>query len=251
MGIFDKKKKDMEKSYDDFRLKMFLNEMKENRTDSITNMVIEELVMRAQFVTPILKADDKTSIPMLISSDEKQFYPIFTSNDEFKEWGEVQGLTLVTLTFDDYAELVEKNEEAAGVVVNPYSDNLIIGRASVESFRTRKDLMTKGVAKHKVSKDTNVKLGEPKEYPAELVEALVRFLPEMEVVNRVWLRQMLKNNVPSLLLVVDHTGINEEVFPKMAEVARPYLKKTYIDMVDYREEFGKKATEKVEPFYKK
>lgn len=254
------------KEHDNFRLKILLKDLKENKTNEVLNMVLDEVVMRTKFISPmqlsnkpelledgtaIFKEDTLMRMPMLTSDDGKYYYAMFTGKDEYAQWENMKNLDTIQLTFDDFVALLEKNEEAVGAVLNPFSDNLIISRANMENLKTQKELRTKGIAVHKVNKDTKVMIGEPKDYPREMVEAITRYLPGVPEVNRVWLRLMTKNDIPSLLLVVDQNGEKEVVFKGIAEVAKPYLRKTYIDMVAYQDDFGKKAVEGVEPFYQK
>ncbi|MBQ7955430.1 MAG: enhanced serine sensitivity protein SseB [Lachnospiraceae bacterium] len=254
------------KSLDNFRLKVLLKEVKENKTDTVTSMVFEEIVMKAKFVSPAIfekKAENAgedgglfsegtiVRMPMITSPEGKGFYAMFTDYDEFENWTAVKGTDTMILSFDDYAALMEKSEQAEGVVLNPFSDNLVLNRQTMDYLRIQKELKTKGVAKRKVAKDISVLVGEPKEYPRELVEAVKRYLPDVPQVNRVWVRLMMKNNVQSLLLVVDQTGDKEEIFKGIALAAKPYLNKMYLDMVSYQDEFGKKAVENSEPFYEK
>lgn len=255
------------KEHDNFRLKILLKELKENKTDEVLNMVLDEVVMRTKFVSPmqlskkpelkedgtaVFTEDTLMRMPMVTSEEGKSYYVMFTGKDEYSQWENMKGLDTILLAFDDFVALMEKNQEAAGVVLNPFSDNLIITRTNMENLRTQKELRTKGIAVHKVTRDTKVQIGDPKEYPGEMVEAIKRYLPGVPEVNRVWLRLMKKDdNPPSLLLVVEQRGDKETIFKGIAEVAKPYLRKTYIDMVAYQDDFGKKAVEGVEPFYEK
>lgn len=241
-----------EKELNNFRLKVFLKEVKENKTESVVNMVFEEIVMRARFISPVLRSEnDKVQMPILVSPEGKHFYAMFTDKEEFENWESVKVSDTMMFTFDDYASMIAQNEQVAGVVLNPFSDNLVLNRATMEHLKTRKDLRTKGIARHKVTSDTQVMIGEPREYPTEMVEAIKEYLPSVPEVNAVWLRLMVKNNTPSLLLVVDLQGDKEKIFTDIARTAKPYLKKLYIDMVAYEDDFGKKAAGETKPFYVK
>lgn len=254
------------KEHDNFRLKILLKDLKENKTNEVLNMVLDEVVMRTKFISPmqlsrkpelkedgtaIFTEDTLMRMPMVTSEEGKNYYVMFTGKDEYEQWENMKNIDTILLAFDDFAALMEKNQEAAGVVLNPFSDNLIITRVNMEHLKTQKELRTKGIAVHKVTKDTKVQIGDPKEYPGEMVEAIKRYLPSVQDVNRVWLRLMIKDGNPSLLLVVDQSGVKEVVFRAIAEVAKPYLRKTYIDIVAYQDDFGKKAAEGAEPFYEK
>lgn len=251
-------------SSENFRLKVLLKEMKENRSEVSTNMVIEEVVMNTRFVTPaylsekpelnedgtvVFTEEIKLRIPAMSDGEGGFFYAMFTDKEEYAQWTGTEKLECITLTFDNYVELIQENEDIAGVVLNPFSDNLVFTRINMLHLKTQKELKTKGVAVHTVTRDMQVMIGEPKEYPQELVEVLKRYLPDVPEVKRAWIRLMLKNNNPSLLLVADLSGNATEIFKELAEVVKPYLKKMYIDMVSYKDEFGRNAVEGAEPFY--
>ena len=190
-------------------------------------------------------------MPMLSSAGGKHFYPVFTDHNELAKWKKMEKPNTLILTFDDYAAFLEKNEQAEGIVINPFSDNFVLNRKLMAHLKTQKDLRTKGVSRNKITKDTKVMVGEPKEYPTEMVEALQAHMKGVPAIERAWLRLMMKDNVQSFLVVVDFAGNREEIFGQIAAVARPHLKNIYLDMIPYQDGFGKKAVENVEPFYQK
>ena len=259
-------KVDVNKPLENFRLNVLLKEVKENQTETGMNMLFEEIVMNAHFLSVIFLSEppkqngDGTAVfqknttmqmPMLSSAGGKYFYPVFTDHDELAKWQRMEKPDTLILTFDDYAAFLEKNEQAEGIVINPFSDNFVLNRKLVAHLKTQKDLRTKGVSQNKISKDTKVMVGEPKEYPVEMVEALQAHMRSVPSIERAWLRLMIKDNVQSFLAVVDFTGNREEIFGKIAAAARPHLKNIYLDMIPYQDGFGKKVVENAEPFYQK
>lgn len=260
------KKVDVNKPLENFRLNVLLKETKENQTETGMNMLFEEIVMNAHFLSVIFLSElpkpneDGTAtfqknttmqMPMLSSAGGKHFYPVFTDHTELAKWKKMEKPNTLILTFDDYAAFLEKNEQAEGIVINPFSDNFVLNRKLMAHLKTQKDLRTKGVSRNKITKDTKVMVGEPKEYPAEMAEALQAHMRGVPAIERAWLRLMIKDNVQSFLVVVDFAGNREEIFGQIAAVARPYLKNIYLDMIPYQDGFGKKAVENVEPFYQK
>lgn len=260
------KKVDVNKPPENFRLNVLLKETKENQTETGMNMLFEEIVMNAHFLSVIFLSElpkpneDGTAtfqknttmqMPMLSSAGGKHFYPVFTDHTELAKWQKMEKPNTLILTFDDYAAFLEKNEQAEGIVINPFSDNFVLNRKLMAHLKTQKDLRTKGVSRNKITKDTKVMVGEPKEYPAEMAEALQAHMKGVPAIERAWLRLMIKDNVQSFLVVVDFAGNREEIFGQIAAVARPYLKNIYLDMIPYQDGFGKKAVENVEPFYQK
>mgnify|MGYP002511431395 CR=1 FL=1 len=172
--------------------------------------------------------------------------------EEIRKWTNCPSNKTAVLGFDNYAEMVLKDDKAEkieGIAINPFGANYILDRKVIEHIKTKKDVLTKGVAKQKVTKDTQVTLGEPKDYPTEMVEAIKAHLKENAIVKRAWLRLMYKEGEYSYLLVVDFEGDRNNVFGKIADTARPYLGDMYIDMVPFADDFGSRAVEGVEPFY--
>lgn len=257
---------DVNRPLENFRLNVLLKEMKENRTETGMNMLFEEIVMHAHFLSVIFLSEEPEPdgsgkavfpkgavmrMPMVSVPDGRSFYPVFTDHEQLAKWEQMKAPKTLILTFDDYAAMVLKNEQAAGIVLNPFSDNFVLDRKMIEHLKTGKDLRTKGVSRQKITKDTKVLLGEPKEYPAAMVEAVRSYLAGVPEVKRVWLRLMQRDALQSFLLVVDFEGDRDAVFQGIAGAVRPHLGKKYLDMVSWQDDFGKKATEKIIPFYQR
>jgi hypothetical protein len=189
---------------------------------------------------------------MLTTQDGKSFYPAFTDWGELKKWQSITSppKTLI-LSFDDYAAMVLQKEEVEGVVINPFGDNFLMNHQTLTHLKTQKDLNTKVVSQQVITKETKVLLGEPKEYPTEMVQAISDYLKQQPLARRAWLRLMFRDNEQSYLLVVDFSGDKDVLFGAIAGAARPYLNDMYIDMVPYQDSFGRDATEGVNPFYEK
>lgn len=250
------------------RLKGLLAAARVKRTQEyikdITNLIFEEIATQAHFLsvvelsqepvanedgTAIFQKDSMMRMPMISTQDNKHFYPVFTDWGEIRKWTNCPSNKTMILAFDDYAEMIVKDGKIEGIAINPFGANFILDRKTIEHIQTRKDIITKGVSKQKVAKDTQVTLGEPKDYPTEMVEAIKAYLNGEPAVRRVWLRLMYKSGEYSYLLVVDFEGDRNNVFGKIADAARPYLGDMYIDMVPFADDFGRRAVEGVEPFY--
>lgn len=259
---------DESRPLENFRLNVLLKEMRENRTETGMNMLFEEIVMHARFLSVIFLSKEPEPahdgsgkavfpesavmrMPMVSVPDGRSFYPVFTDHEQLAKWEQMKHPKTLVLTFDDYAAMVLKNDRAAGIALNPFSDNFVLDRKMIEQLKTGKDLRTKGVSRHKITKDTKVMLGEPKEYPAAMIEAVRAHLAGVPAVKRVWLRLMMRDTLQSFLLVVDFEGDRNTVFQGIAGAARPHLGKKYLDMVSWQDDFGKKATEKIIPFYQR
>lgn len=250
------------------RLKGLLAAARLKRTQEcikdITNLIFEEIAMQANFLsiielseepvangdgTATFQKDSMMRIPMISTQDNKHFYPVFTDWGEIRKWTNCPSNKTMILDFDSYAEMVLRDDKTEGIAINPFGADFILDRKTIEHIRTRKDIITKGVSEQKVTKGTQVTLGEPKDYPTEMVGAIKTYLNGEPAIRKAWLRLMCRNEEYSYLLVVDFEGDKDSVFGKIADAARPYLRNMYIDMIPFADDFGKQAVEGVEPFY--
>ncbi|MBP3458128.1 MAG: enhanced serine sensitivity protein SseB C-terminal domain-containing protein [Lachnospiraceae bacterium] len=246
------------------RLKGLLGEMKRNQTEYILNLVFEEVAMQAHFLsiisfsekpvsngngTATFQKGSTMSLHMLTTQDDKHFYPVFTDWSEIRKWQGCPSQETVIFTFDNYAEMILKDPDISGMVIDPFGANFVIDRKLAEHLKTKKDIMTKGVSEQKIEKETSVWLGEPKIYPTEMIEAVKGHLQNEPAVKTAWMRLMCREDQYSYLLVINFEGDKNKIFGEIANAARPYLDDMYIDMVPFASDFGHRAVEGVEPFY--
>ena len=263
---------DVNKPLENPVLKELFARVRQARTDEeraeAFNEAAEEIVMNAHFLsavefsqspedqgdgTAVCKAETTMSLAGLTTQDGRSFLPVFIDWEELGKWDAVRGETPSTMifSFDDYAAMVLGSDGGSGLVVNPFSDNMVITREMVAQWREHKQIVLTGHAEHTVKKDTQVLLGEPKEYPTVLVEALSDCAKREKSIQRLWLRLMQKDGEFSYLVIVENQGGGKPPYDQLAERARPYLNGMYVDMVPYGDGFGRDAAEGVEPFYKR
>lgn len=246
------------------RLKGLLAEMKVNKNEDLTNLLFEEIATQAHFLsiifltkepvsngngTATFQKDSVLQLPILSTQDKLNFYPAFTDWSEVRKWQGCPSDKTMIMDFDSYASMILKDPNIEGFVIDPFGVNFTVDRKLVNHLKTRKEIIKTGVSEQKVEKDTTVRLGEPKVYPTEMVEAIKAYLKQTPAVKRAWLRLMYKDNEYSYLLIIDFEGDKKEIFGGIAGAARPYLKDMYIDMVPYQDNFGKNAVKGVEPFF--
>ena len=103
-----------------------------------------------------------------------------------------------------------------------------------------------------VEKDTQVMVGDPVQVPDGLLEAVCQLAAQREDIRTLWLRQMVRQDgVQSLIIVVDHTGDQAQVFQAIAEAASAHCGQLPVDMIPYGTGFAEAATEDSQPFYHK
>lgn len=219
--------------------------------------VLIEKITQAHFLTPIimqgeiengiLTAGSTISFKMIANSSDESFFIAFTDWEELAKWSKDQEQTHIS-TYEDLKTMVLKDtEKVKGFVINPYGQNIVITPELMQYFARRKSEIV-------IEKDTKVMLGQPANYPSEMVNALSKFFKKHKEVESAYLFLAHKegDEKPNLLLVIGFTGEKSALFPQIAAIAQDYLgKDEYIDLVPMNTAFGKDATKDVTPFYKK
>lgn len=203
--------------------------------------------MEGEIENGVLKAGATISFKMLTNSLGESFFIAFTDWEELAKWSMEKEQTLIS-TYEDLKSMVLKDtKDAKGFVINPYGQNIIITPELMQYFSQRKSEIL-------IEKDTKVLLGQPANYPQEMVNALSKFFKKHKEVENAYLFLAHKegDEKPNLLFVIDFTGDKTTLFPQIAAVAQDYLgKDEYIELVPMNTEFGKDATKGATPFYKK
>lgn len=237
------------------------------RYNDCMNDIAREVALNARFLTVIgiddsavqdngdgsavFKKDSSIILESLTAADGKHFFPAFTDWNELRKSERYRNNNIKTLilSFDDYVALTQNNDY--GLVINPFSDNVVFSKENIVHMKEVKDNSQKGVHKQVIEKDTTVKIGIPENYPHIMVDAIARRANYMPEVKAIWLKLMIKEGEKSYLLIVDFVGDRQNIFGQLAEAGTPYLEPgMYIDMVPYNDEFGQSAASG-EPFYKK
>ena len=241
-------------------------ETPEEQKRDVLEKICEELAMKAYLLavininkesledkgdgTATFTKDTNLSFEMFAAPDGSPFLPVYTDWKNLHAGGNYNDREVNTLivSFDD---IVAITGGKSGAVINPFSDNFVMPSQMITQMSERKSLLTKGYAERVVTKNTNVLIGEPAEYPTEMVNAISKYAKGNKDINAIWLKLMVSGVQKSFLLVVDAKEEPRSVFSKIGEVARPYLSEgMYIDMVPFSDDFGRGAAEG-EPFYKR
>lgn len=236
--------------------------LSESHTEQSQRVFLEEL-KKARFLAPVmldpklsrgdpeigeatLQKGTNISFMLIEREDGSTYYPAFTDWEELRKWNQEPDISTWVLELADYRALFSQGEPVQkGFVINPLSQSLLI---SSEWLRGSEG----GFREHTVEEDTQVLLGEPKEYPYEMAEALKAHLREEKSVKKAYLQLMVKGEEKSYLLVIDFADAERRaLFDGIAHVARPYLDGMFLDMIPYDEDFGGKAAEGKKPFYRK
>ena len=182
-----------------------------------------------------LPKDTKISLMMVTSPEGKHYYLGFSDWDAAHEWQAKQAKAaqqIVLLRFDDYANMIAKNEAACGLVINPGDNSLRLERPLIESVKKQKDEVAHKIADavaqreaHRIHPGDTVTLVEPSILPDAMVDPICEILAGAPGVGSAYLSVMIVNGeARSYLLVLDGPK-DDKLFAAVAQAARPYLYK--------------------------
>uniref|UniRef100_UPI001431B19A enhanced serine sensitivity protein SseB C-terminal domain-containing protein n=1 Tax=Listeria valentina TaxID=2705293 RepID=UPI001431B19A len=127
-----------------------------------------------------------------------------------------------------------------GTVINPYSDNLVISRETLNFISEDSNIM----------KNEIVSFGIPNELPEKLMSKLTRYFTKSPVINAAFLLQLIRGKVnKSYLLVIDTS--DESILKELTSFSKYLNKGEILDIVSLKSDFGKTAVEGFSPFFVK
>lgn len=243
---------------DIFAERRALKSPSEEEQSALTNKLIGELVMNTTFIAPVKiipNADGSTqfTFQMVKSTDELNFFPMFTSSEDLEKWEAAKGVRTVQISFEYFAQMLEFNPEVSGVVINPFSDNLRVERALVDAWFRQKQLITQGHARHVITNDTECEFFAADPYPSELSERLVKAANGIPAIKSVWLLGAKIEGTEGYVAIADVEGDEAALtqsLKALGESCKGALDKP-IHLMPYASMLGKDAVENVIPIYSK
>lgn len=234
---------------------------KENIDKMIDNVIVSKFILPAN-VTPTRKArtengqtimEQATQVQfrLLENANKEKFFGVFTDTDELYKWTNTESAQKVVTDFDSLAQMVmDPKANVLGFVINPFGKSVTFPKQMVVAIKQQKDYME--MNNHTIKEGVPIQLGEPKEYPIDLMAALINHFSTEPLVNAAYLRMMQQEDQMSYLIVVDFIGDMSSTFESISKVAKPYLDdEIQLAMMPYSMDFGKNAVNGVEPFYVK
>jgi hypothetical protein len=190
--------------------------------------------------------------PNLVNQgDNTKWLPAFTDWEEFQKIYSREEWSGNISSYDDLIVLSNKSE---GIVINAGGVALRINEKNkhlIEEYRKNKDTLKEAkVIPQVLKKDTKVLIGEPKEYPTDMVHTMIRFMKTQKGIKKAYLRKMIKDDEMSYLVIVDFVGDKETIFKGIADAALPYLNGLNLDLHE-TDKWAMDICKDVKPFYKK
>ena len=224
-------------------LKKTIGAFRDENSPQKLNAVINELV-KSPLLTPALfdlqgapapkpGADGRIQLPkntkislmMLNNKEGKHYYMAFSDWDAVRDWQKhtSQKCQIMVVRFDDFANMLQKNKEASGMVINPGENSLRLESPLIESVKKQKDALAKAREASQIHPGDKVTIVEPTVLPDELLDPICEVLAQAPGVGSAYLQIMIVNDTTKRYLLVLDGPKDEKLFAAVAQAARPYL----------------------------
>ena len=236
------------------RLKDLLKKMYKDNNPKLENEILEEIIMKVNFLSYINSNENETNFGninfnVLKTDDDKVYLPAFTDAEELSKWGIPENMNTITLTFDDYVEIILDND-IDGLAINPFGDYYIISKKGLENLKNMKKERLK-VNEVRIEANSKILIDEPKQLPTMMMDAIKDCCDSLESINKAWILEMMTEKDKSWLLILDFEGDKNYIFSKISQAARNYLGNMYLDMLPYEDDFARNSVQNHKAFYVK
>lgn len=193
-----------------------------------------------------LEAD--TSVNILTLTDGR--IPVFTSNDRIFDHGAIkEEVQIMQMKAADLFEMTR----GATLVINPFSP---YGKDLLpDEIVQMLDGTLRASKKITIQKDTQVQIGQPANYPDQLIASLQKLFAERPNVNKAyigWLYNPESGDPPHYLFSIEVQGDFQSLFDEVGFTAEEYLEPNeVVDLVRFGMGTLDDYFERIEPFYKR
>lgn len=241
--------------------------MQADGTKENIDAMVEE-VFKAKFilpakVTPVTKAvtehgrtvmqqSTQMQFKLIQNGNKEMFFAIFTDIDELKKWQGTERDSKIVTDFDSVASMVmDPNANVSGFVINPFGKSVAFPKGMVHSIKQLRDFSKLDI--NKIEPGAKIQIGDPEEYPIDLMAALINHFGTQPHVNSAFLRFLQQEDGrKSYFVVVDFVGNMQETFDAIKKIADPFIDdEIELTMMPYSIEFARNAVRGVQPFYTK
>lgn len=168
---------------------------------------------------------------LLNTNDGKTLFPVFTDFEKSKKVQFGKGIEpkLVVRQTKDFDQLLTDNKQAAGIVINPGHDNVVIPRNLVAVVAGRMEA-PKPVTQPVPPVPFQIRYSEPSIYPTRAVNAVYDRCAQEKEISRVWLKQKSAGPMIVLNFIVEADRKEERLLNAVREVAVPLTKDVPVEV---------------------
>ena len=234
-------------------LKKAMEDLRAGFTREKEVKMFEEL-QKARFLSPVIFPEGvpgmQVRLVMINTPDGKAFFPVFTDHEEAMRlpMKETDRREYIVRSLKDFEVIFRDTRgQALGIVVNPFSNNIVLPRDLISKLNAAKasSIMTAATAPQKPKEPIPAALEprfeEPRIYPTALVNAVYDKCGTIPEISRVWFKQMMLGPVANFALIVEADTYTKEIEDSLKEAAEPLAKEVPVYVLPLNEKLDKLA----------
>lgn len=209
-----------------------------------------------------LPKNTKISLVLINTKDGKAYHLAFSDWDAVHEWqrngDNKKYQQIMLMSFDSILGILEKNDTASGLVVNPGAHSLRLERPLLLSVKKQKEAMEKLKKAREAAQihpGDKVTIVEPTVLADEMLDPICKVLATAPGVGSAYLQIMIINETRKAYLLVLDGPKDNKLFAAVAQAARPYLmsreQKMDLTITTSISPLGQQGMRDSEPFYRK
>ena len=213
--------------------------------------MFEEL-QKARFLSPVIFPEGapgmQVRLVMINTPDGKDFFPVFTDHEEAMKMPMKEGdrREYIVRSLKEFEPIFRDTRgQALGLVVNPFSGNIVLPRDLVSKLNSKKASEIGGKQPEKpkegIPAAVEAKFEEPRIYPTALVNAVYDAAGTIPEISRIWFKQMMLGMQANFALIVEADKYSKEIEEKLKAAAEPLAKNVPVYVLPWSEKLDKAA----------
>ena len=193
-----------------------MDQSRKNRVE-----MFQHLAKQSVWIPCRKEENGNITLELLVNGERQQYIPAFFSPNS--RTGNFKPEDLVSLPFSLLRHtLIELPEQICGIVIEPFGDNIPLSQKTLQDF----DIQVSGMSVSGERHRGRLILSVPKTLPYGLKETLQSFFSEQICIDEAWilLAREEGEEFSHWLFAVEFSGSRIEIFPKIAEKIRPFMK---------------------------
>lgn len=221
-------------------------------------IMLEELSERAVFYMPVkitgsTARDRKLTFGVTQDRQGHHYYMLFTDKDKLRVWADGAHVQMITHSFGEASDIAYGDPRIFGFVINPRTDDMIIGRQMISDVRAMLHGQERGMEPERQNQDDSIEFRSVRQDKTteELISFISGYMHRDRNVAAAYIRDMVRNGHLDYCIVIRHIGAMDETFTNVMNIAKQHSHGRSVALLSARAPIAEKAIEGVNPFYMK
>lgn len=198
-----------------------------------------------------LPKDTRLGFAKLNTPQGEQYFVAFTDEAAFKAMQKDKNAPpqqfAVLLRFDGLINLLAKDKQAAGLILDPFTNGLRIPRQALEALVAQ--------LSGAIRPGEDVTIVEPSVLPDALLDPICQILNDTAQIEAAYLQLAIRKNGPKSYLLILNGSADKALMERLTAAAKPYLQQNPqrlgLTIVPAASPLGQQGMQGSEPFYRR